>query len=548
MEKGFLSPKGRGRGNGVKEKQGNGADVPAKGNNHVDEATTSKVPTHSVSNKLETNMANPLVKEGIRLGINSTPNDVNSATNGNPPPPISFATLVKGNQSRKSVNFRPLFTPAGNGVDVYLSKKSVSAVNDRYNNTVYGFFLGKRVAYPVVENYVKNTWSKFGLIKSMMIKDMFFFKFGSKNGMEAMLETGPWFIRNVPLILNQWTPDANIMKVDVSNIPVWVKLHDVPITAFTEDGLSAIATKLGNPLMLDSYTAAMCTDSWGRASYARAMVELRADAELRDTIVVAVPKLSGEGFTTTTIHVEYEWTPLRCSSCQVFGHVFDECPKKKDSDVVNNLKKPRQAGCQAVRGIPVGSKPKSYSFYRPVQSTKKKDKAPSQPKVSKVTTTNPFDVLDTLVDEGESEASNPKSTNETITLVDAEEEAGKQTPSTNVFPVVDRINDLERQILEGKLVLTDEHGRPLEKKVMNDASASKPNTSVGDQFEESDDDEVELPDDETSRYMSSTGGGGFLEDDIDCFDGYEDQVFDLPKQMQDFCDQFDINLRGCARK
>ncbi|GJU49622.1 putative extensin domain-containing protein [Tanacetum coccineum] len=39
---------------------------------------------------------------------------------------------------------------------------------------------------------------------------------------------------------------------------VWVKLHGVPVTAFSEDGLSAIATKLGTPLMLDSYTSEEC--------------------------------------------------------------------------------------------------------------------------------------------------------------------------------------------------------------------------------------------------------------------------------------------------
>ncbi|GJW82298.1 hypothetical protein Tco_0146273 [Tanacetum coccineum] len=34
-----------------------------------------------------------------------------------------------------------------------------------------------------------------------------------------------------------------------------VKLHGVPVTAFSEDGLSATATKLDTPLMLDSYTS-----------------------------------------------------------------------------------------------------------------------------------------------------------------------------------------------------------------------------------------------------------------------------------------------------
>ncbi|GJY96276.1 hypothetical protein Tco_0512637 [Tanacetum coccineum] len=106
--------------------------------------------------------------------------------------------------------------PVGIGMDVHVPKESVSVVTERLNNTIYEFFLGKRVAYLVVENYVKNTWVKFGIVKSMMIKDMHFFKFGSKERMEAMLE---------------------------------------------KDRLSPIATKLGVPLMLDSYTAAMCTDS-----------------------------------------------------------------------------------------------------------------------------------------------------------------------------------------------------------------------------------------------------------------------------------------------
>nr|GEV63481.1 zinc knuckle CX2CX4HX4C [Tanacetum cinerariifolium] len=103
-------------------------------------------------------------------------------------------------------------------------------------------------------------------------------------------------------------------------------------------------------------------------------------------------------------------------------------------------------------------------------------------------------------------------------------------------------------MLDGKLVFMDEHVKPLEMNVTNEALASKPINSMRDQLVESDEDEVELPDDETSRYMSSTGKEGFCEDDIDFYDGYEAQVYDLPKQMQAFCDQFDIRLRSHVRK
>ncbi|GKC46243.1 hypothetical protein Tco_1063965, partial [Tanacetum coccineum] len=42
------------------------------------------------------------------------------------------------------------------------------------------------------------------------------------------------------------------------------------------------------------------------SSFARAMNELRDDVELKDTIVVSVAKLVGEGFSMCTIGVEYE--------------------------------------------------------------------------------------------------------------------------------------------------------------------------------------------------------------------------------------------------
>ncbi|GKG49780.1 hypothetical protein Tco_0518554, partial [Tanacetum coccineum] len=72
------------------------------------------------------------------------------------------------------------------------------------------------------------------------------------------------------------------------------------------DGLSVISTKLVTPLMLDSYTSDMFMQ------YARAMIKLRADVELKDNIVAAMPKITGEGYYTCNIRVECEWKPLRC--------------------------------------------------------------------------------------------------------------------------------------------------------------------------------------------------------------------------------------------
>nr|GEW40697.1 hypothetical protein [Tanacetum cinerariifolium] len=151
--------------------------------------------------------------------------------------------------------------------------------------------------------------------------------------------------------VQKWHPDKNLLKEDVSIVPVWVKLHGVPITAFSEDGLSVIATKLGTPLMLDSYTSDMCMQSWGRLSYARVMIELRADVDLKDKIGMAMPKITREGHYTCNVRVEYEWKPPRCLSCKVFGHIHEECPKNTCAGEKKTVKKPSQTS----RGVSFGT-------------------------------------------------------------------------------------------------------------------------------------------------------------------------------------------------
>ncbi|GKD76292.1 beta-caryophyllene synthase, partial [Tanacetum coccineum] len=229
--------------------------------------------------------------------LSPLPMQVNTLA-GNSPGKSSYANAA-GKPNGKKFNIRTLFTPVGIGIDMVVLVESIQAISDRFANTEYGYFLGKRVAYHVVANYVRNTWGKFGLVRTMFNAStiLFSFQFSSMDGLDGMLENGPWFIQNNPLILKKWHPNENLFKKDVSIFPVSVKLHGVPVTAFSDDGLSAISTKLGTPLMLDSYTSDMCKQSWGRSSYASVMIELRADVELKDNIVVAMSRLQGRVIT-----------------------------------------------------------------------------------------------------------------------------------------------------------------------------------------------------------------------------------------------------------
>ncbi|GJZ92101.1 cytokinin dehydrogenase 3-like protein [Tanacetum coccineum] len=281
---------------------------------------------------------------------------------GNAPGKASYANITS-KLSGKKVKVHTFCTPEGNEIDVVISVDSIRAISARFANTAYGFFLEEEGGIPY-----------------------------------DMLENGPWFIRNNPLILKKWHPDKNLLKEDVSTVPIWVKLHGVPVTAFSEDGLSAIATKLGTLLMLDSYTSDMCMQSWGRSSYARVMIELRAKVELKDNIVVAMPKITKEGHYICNVRVEYEWKPPRRLSCKVFRHIHEEYLKNIGAGKKKTVKKPSQTS----RGVPVGSKMgfKPQKEYQPVtkmpNASSSGNKKKSVKPTIEVSNSNLFDVLNSV--------------------------------------------------------------------------------------------------------------------------------------------------------
>ncbi|GKA83476.1 hypothetical protein Tco_0805071 [Tanacetum coccineum] len=81
------------------------------------------------------------------------------------------------------------------------------------------------------------------------------------------------------------------------------------------------------------------------------------------------------------------------------------------------------------------------------------------------------------------------------------------------------------------------------------ASTSKPNSSMQDLEDKSNEDEVYMPNDDMSKYISSAGGGSnWDENDLECYDGYDNQVYGLPEEMQVFCDRYDIRIHDGGRK
>nr|GEZ47225.1 hypothetical protein [Tanacetum cinerariifolium] len=80
-----------------------------------------------------------------------------------------------------------------------------------------------------------------------------------------------YLFRGTPLLV---LGRSSYLTEELSHVPIWVKFHDVPLVAYTSDGLSLMATEIDNRMMLDSYTNSMYLEAWGRAAGAEQMLAM----------------------------------------------------------------------------------------------------------------------------------------------------------------------------------------------------------------------------------------------------------------------------------
>lgn len=269
----------------------------------------------------------------------------------------SYASILgaAGSNKGNSLSFFPLKEKSDSLIEIPMELSKESSVT--YQNTLYGYFLGPRLFFPSVDKEVKRLWSKFGFQEAMMNEHGFlFFRFSAVDGIRQVLEGGPWMIRGVPLFVFPWDPLQGLVKPEHKSCPLWVKLHNIPLVAFNREGVSRIASALGEPKMMDDHTTAMCDNAWGRPGFAKVLVDVWAVGDLKRELKVVIPNLNGGNGVTVIIRVEYLWEPSQCTHCKVFGHKVASCV---NATVVKIARKDKGKEAQSVDDggfIPVRNK------------------------------------------------------------------------------------------------------------------------------------------------------------------------------------------------
>ncbi|GJT31734.1 RNA-directed DNA polymerase, eukaryota, reverse transcriptase zinc-binding domain protein [Tanacetum coccineum] len=168
--------------------------------------------------------------------------------------------------------------------------------------------------------------------------------------LNTIIDNGPWIVNNKPMVMQKLDPNVNLDRTEPNTLPLWIKLMNPPLEAWSKKGLSALASRIGSPLIMDAMTTSMCNQGIGRLDYARVLVEVNANKGLEYHIDVMYR--NGEQF-VKKVRVEYDWKPPMCSYCIVFGHTNSKCPrvvsqsehvqdKAKDNEDFSNKEKKRQ--------------------------------------------------------------------------------------------------------------------------------------------------------------------------------------------------------------
>ncbi|GJU64103.1 zinc knuckle CX2CX4HX4C containing protein [Tanacetum coccineum] len=183
---------------------------------------------------------------------------------------------------------------------------------DKWSMTVVGNFMGFQMGYREIVGHLKRMWRLYQLE-------------------ECVIENGPWMVENKPLFVRKWEPGLCMSKLDTSKLPLWVKIYDIPLEAWNVEGISRIASRIGVLIIMDKITTSIFEKPYGRASYARVLVEVDVAKGLVDSVEIWYKGLGK----SMILNVEYVWRSSLCDHCKTFGHQARICSKSQGNAIKN---------------------------------------------------------------------------------------------------------------------------------------------------------------------------------------------------------------------
>jgi len=196
----------------------------------------------------------------------------------------------------------------------HLNEVDLGAATPMLRFCLIGYVAGKFPGYASLLHFIRKHWQHPARF-TMHDSGWLIFAFNSELEMLETLSAGPYFVFGRPLILKIMPEFFDFQANDMTKLPTWVKLPNLPLRCWTPLCLSKIGSMIGKPIHCDIPTATM-----SRLSYARILVEVDLLQELPNAIQVVLPNGS-----PLSQQVTYESLPRFCKRCRVIGHSANTC-------------------------------------------------------------------------------------------------------------------------------------------------------------------------------------------------------------------------------
>ncbi|XP_074265618.1 uncharacterized protein LOC141588059 [Silene latifolia] len=199
-----------------------------------------------------------------------------------------------------------------------LSYSDVKDELEYWSTAVYCYVLGANPPWKVIDGFVKRIWGYTEIEKiAFHSNGIFLVRFKTEAIKLRVLQAGPVFFDNKPIVVKEWTSETKLIWEAVDLVPIWIRFYGLPLKLWG-NALKKIANLVGSPIRCDSNTQLKTF-----LGYARVMVEVKVGDDLPDVI-----EFMDELDNKHRQIVHYEWKPTICTECKAMGHLSRDCRMK----------------------------------------------------------------------------------------------------------------------------------------------------------------------------------------------------------------------------
>ena len=194
-------------------------------------------------------------------------------------------------------------------------------------------FMGLWPSAKTTDDWIQRNWKphlKKGVTCYPLSSGFFLFEFINKEDKDLIFRNGPYFMGTQGLYLNRWAPNFDPTVELPKEVPVWVRLPNLPVHCWNYEALQKIGNGIGK--FVDK------ADNKSIYNCARICVEFNLEAGLPEAVKISL------GSWSHYQKVDYEHLPFKCRTSQEHGHFQRNCPKnqiaeKEDAEGWQKVKK-----------------------------------------------------------------------------------------------------------------------------------------------------------------------------------------------------------------